>query len=66
MHLDSEAVNRFVLVTIGLFAVLLYFGLLYAGFIEFMSRISKAKSGKSRSRNRAASRRWRAPKVSGD
>jgi len=66
MPLDSEAVNQFVLVVIGLFGVLLYFGLLYAGFIEFMSRISKTRGNRIRSRNRVTSRRLRGPKVSGD
>jgi hypothetical protein len=52
MHLDLEALNRYVLIAIGLFAAFLYIGLLYAGFIEFMARISKKGShNKKRSRN---------------
>jgi hypothetical protein len=66
MPLDAEAANQFVLVAIGLFGAVLYFGLLYAGFIEFMSRISKTKGNKSRSRNRAMSRRLPGPNVSGN
>jgi hypothetical protein len=66
MHLDLEVVNQFVLVAVGLFGVVLYFALLYAGFIEFMSRISTTKGNKSHSRNRRTSRGLRAPKVSGD
>jgi hypothetical protein len=66
MHLDLETVNQGVLVAVGLFGVVLYFALLYAGFIEFMSGISKTKGNKCRSRNRAQSRRLRGPKVSGD
>jgi hypothetical protein len=66
MRLDSEAVNQFVLVAIGMFGVVLYCGLLYAGLIEFRSRISKTKGNKSCSRNRHKSRRLRGPNVSED
>jgi hypothetical protein len=65
MHLDLEALNRYVLVAIGLFGIFLYIGMLYAGFIEFRSRWSKGKGNKE-ARNRVASRRVRNPKVSGD
>lgn len=50
--MNYEAWNRYVLVAIGLFAVLLYIGLIYAGFVEFMSRISRSGKDKRRSRNR--------------
>jgi len=60
---NYEPWNRCVLVAIGLFGVLLYCGLLYAGFIEFRSRISKNGSNKKRSRNRITARRLRHPKV---
>ena len=66
MRLDWEAANQFVLVAIGLFGVVLYCGLLYAGFCEFISRISKTKGNKKRSQNRIIARRLRAPKVAGD
>jgi hypothetical protein len=66
MHLDFEALNRYVLGVIGLFGVLLYIGLLYAGFIEFRSRWSKGNGNKENSRNRAATRRLRNPKASED
>jgi Na+/H+ antiporter NhaD/arsenite permease-like protein len=66
MHWDWEAANQFVLVVIGLFGVVLYFGLLYAGVLEFISRISKTKVNKKHSQNRHIARRLRAPKVSGD
>ena len=63
--MNYEAWNRYVLVAIGLFGMLLYIGLLYAGFTEFWSRISKNNSNKKRSRNRITTRRLRNPKVSG-
>jgi uncharacterized PurR-regulated membrane protein YhhQ (DUF165 family) len=66
MHVDLEAANQFVLIAIGLFGFVLYFGVLYAGFTVFISRISQAKGNKKSSRNRAGSRRLRAPKASGD
>jgi hypothetical protein len=50
---------------IGLFGALLYVGLIYAGFVEFMSRIAKRGKNKKRSRNRVTARRLRNPKVSG-
>ena len=63
--MNYEAWNRYVLVAIGLLAVLLYCGLLYAGFTEFRSRISKNNSNRKRSRNRITTRRLRNPRVSG-
>ena len=47
--MNYEAWNRYVLMAIGLFAVLLYIGLIYAGFLEFISRISKRGKNKKRS-----------------
>ena len=61
--MNYEAWNRYVLMAIGLFGVLLYIGLLYAGFCEFMSRLSKSKREKKRSRNRLTARRLRGGKV---
>jgi len=63
---NQEAWNRYVLLVIGLFGALLYIGLLYAGFTEFRSRISKSNNDKRRSRNRITTRRLRNPKVSRD
>ena len=63
--MNYEAWNRYVLLAIGLFGLLLYIGLLYAGFTEFRSRLSKSNSNKRRSQNRIATRRLRNPKVSG-
>jgi hypothetical protein len=63
MHLDWEAANQFVLVSIGLFGVVFYFALLHAGFMEFVSRVSKLRGSKARSRKRVPSHRPRATKV---
>lgn len=63
--MNYEAWNRYVLVAIGLFGVLLYIGLLYAGFTEFRSRLSKSNKNKNRFRNLAMPRRLRNPKISG-
>lgn len=63
--MNYEAWNRYVLVAIGVFGGLMYIGLLYAGFIEFRSRLSKSSKNLNRSRNRVASRKLRNPKPSG-
>jgi hypothetical protein len=62
---NYEAWNRYVLVAVGVFGALMYIGLLYAGFIEFRSRVSKSNKNPNRSRNRVGSRRLRNPKPSG-
>ena len=54
--MNYEQLNRYVLVAIALFAVLLYIAMVYAGFAEFMARISKRGNRKKRSRNRGATR----------
>ena len=59
--MSYDAWNRYVLVAIGLFGVLLYIGLLYAGFTELRSRISKNNSNEKRFRNRVRSRKLRNP-----
>ena len=41
--MNLEMLNRYVLAAIGLFAVLLYFGVVYAGFSEFVSRLRKRR-----------------------
>lgn len=64
MHVDSEAANRFVLIAIGLFGIVLYLGLLCAGISRFVSGVPRAKGNKKRSPNRPGSRRLRARKVS--
>ena len=63
--MNYEAWNRYVLMAVGLFAVALYVALLYAGFTELMSRITKSEKDKKRSRNHVSVRRLRDPKVSG-
>jgi hypothetical protein len=62
---NYEVWNRYVLVAIGLFGVLLYCGLVYAGFIEFRTRISKSSGQKKRPRKKLLAQRTRDPKISG-
>jgi hypothetical protein len=62
---NYEAWNRYVLMAIGVFAVLLYVGLVYASLAEFMTRMSNKGNRKKRSRNRVTLRRLRNTKVSG-
>lgn len=45
---NYETWNRYVLIAIGVLAVALYLGLMYAGIAEFMSRISKSEKGRKR------------------
>jgi hypothetical protein len=47
---NYETLNRCVLIAIALFALLLYIGMVYAGFAEFMARISKRGKRKKRAR----------------
>ena len=47
-RVNYETWNRYVLIAIGVFAVALYLGLMYAGIAEFMSRISKSEKGRKR------------------
>lgn len=51
--MNLEALNRYVLVIIGLFAVVLYLVMVVAGFSELLSRIPKAKGQRKRSKVRA-------------
>ena len=53
MHLDLEELNRYALAAIGVFAMFLYVGCLWAGVIEFRSWISSSNGNKKRSRKRA-------------
>lgn len=62
---NYEAWDRYILMAIGLFAVLLYIGLIYAGFVEFMSRISKSGKDKKHSCGRVSAPRLRNPKIRG-
>ncbi len=54
--MNYEMLNRYVLMAIALFAALLYVGLLWAGFTEFMARISKKGNQKKRLRKGGATR----------
>lgn len=63
--MNYEAWNRYVLMAIGVFAVLLYIGLIYAGAAGLMSRISKSKTKRKRSSHRVMARTLRGPKASG-
>jgi hypothetical protein len=56
---NYEALNQYVLIAIALFAVLLYIGLVCAGFAEFMTGIPKRADRKKRSRNRRETRELR-------
>jgi hypothetical protein len=51
---NLEALNRYVLVAIGLFGAAMYIVMVYAGLSEFVSRLPKPK--KSRKRSRAIAR----------
>ena len=57
MNLDS--LNRYVLAVIGAFAVLLYAGVLYAGFVEFRAHTSKRRGRKKGFRKARAGRSLR-------
>jgi hypothetical protein len=61
---NYEAVNRYALIALVVFAALLYIGLFCAGFGEFMTRISKRGNRKKRLRDRRAARSLRDPKKS--
>lgn len=63
--MNYEAWNRYVLMAIGLFAALLYIGLIYAGVADFLSRISKSEKNKKRSGSRISVPRLRNPKIPG-
>jgi len=47
---NLEALNRYVLVVIGLFAVLLYLVMVAAGFAELISRMPEPKGQRQRSK----------------
>jgi hypothetical protein len=60
---NYEAWNRYVLIAIGVFAGVVYLGLMCTGIAEFVSRLSKSGKTRRRSRNRVAARRLRNGKV---
>ena len=59
IEVNDEVWNRCVLIAIGLFAALFYFAVLYVGFAELMSRLSKSGKNKKRLRNRVTARTLR-------
>lgn len=56
MHVDLEAINRYVLTAILLFVALLYIALLCIGFSDFTKQVSRKERGKKRPRNRGVGR----------
>jgi len=63
VSVELRGMESYVLIAIGVFAVLLYLGLMYAGVAEFVSRLTKSGKTRRRSRNRVAARRLRNGKV---
>jgi len=59
---NLDAMNRYALVVIALFAVLLYFVMVVTGFSELISRMPKPKG--QRKRSRAVAGRLRSAKKS--
>ena len=57
--MNYEAWNRYVLMAIGPLADVLYAALLYTGFAELMSRLSKGRKNKKRLRNPVTARTLR-------
>lgn len=53
---DYEALNRYVLILILLFGIVLYLGLMYAGLIQFVVTLRKRTSRKRRFPNRRGAR----------
>ena len=60
--MNYEALNGYVLVIIGLFAVLLYVVMVFAGFSELISRIPKYGAPGKRAKAGRATRIPRKPK----
>ena len=60
--MNLDAMNRYVLVVIALFAILLYFVMVVTGFSELISRMPNPKG--QRKRSRAAAGRLRGAKKS--
>jgi hypothetical protein len=63
---NYDAWNRYVLIAIGLFAGLLYLGLLYAGIAAFRSGLALKDKPSRRWRNRCTPRKLRNRRVSAD
>ena len=56
--MNLEAMNRYVLAIVGLFAALLYVGMVFAGLSEFISGLPKRGRRRKRSRTGGGSRRF--------
>jgi hypothetical protein len=61
---NYEALNQYVLIAIGLFAVLLYIGMIWVGFAEFVAAKLRNGQKKKRSRFRGTTRQLRNAKRS--
>lgn len=62
--MNLESVNRYVLTAVGLFALLLYIALVYAGFADFSAWLSKSGSRTKDSRRRKTGRGVRKEEMS--
>jgi hypothetical protein len=51
---NLETLNRYVLAAIGLFALVLYLAMMYAGVADFISRMPKHSAGRKRPKLRNA------------
>ncbi len=54
--MDYEALNRYVLILVLLFGIVLYLGLVYAGLIHFVASLRKRTSRKRSFPNRRGAR----------
>ena len=55
--MDLESLNRYVLAAVGLLAALVYFGMVYAGFSKFISRLPKRRDRRKRAKTHGGSHR---------
>ena len=55
--MDLETLNRYVLAAVGLLAALVYFGMVYAGFSEFISRLPKRRDRRKPAKTHSGSSR---------
>lgn len=60
--MNLEALNRYVLIVIGLFAIVLYIVMVFTGFSELISRMPKPKRQRKRSGADGRTRRFRKAK----
>ena len=57
--MNLEALNRYVLIVIGLFVVVLYIVMVFTGFAELISRMPKPRRQRKRSGAEGRIRRFR-------